>query len=186
MRHLSSFALALAAFLPVLAACSGTATEVPSDDDTSTVDSEVNAGKPGPAKLTCAEVFGTCVALTPGSCAGGTWADANVVSCGGGIGVGCCVRPTPPPPPPAPPPYVCPELTPPAPGFCPGGKITARKNEHGCTVGFDCVPPPPVPSCAAAGGTCVGLYPGACPSGNWGAPSTHACGPGIGVGCCLP
>lgn len=32
----------------------------------------------------------------------------------------------------------CPQLSPPAPGFCSGGRIVPRKNEAGCTTGYDC------------------------------------------------
>lgn len=35
-------------------------------------------------------------------------------------------------------PNECPSIHPPAPGFCPNGKIKARKDENGCTIGFDC------------------------------------------------
>jgi inhibitor of cysteine peptidase len=33
----------------------------------------------------------------------------------------------------------CPELAPPSPDFCRNGEIKAKKNEQGCTVGFECV-----------------------------------------------
>ncbi len=32
----------------------------------------------------------------------------------------------------------CPELAPPAPGFCKNGQIKPRKNDSGCTIGYDC------------------------------------------------
>lgn len=216
MNHfLSSFALSLGLVMPVLAACSGatTADPVPADgsgDTASTddgnvesVDSDVKSGK----KKACSAVGGTCVGLSPSSCTGGHFADATQVSCGSGVGAACCIQ--------------CPVLSPPAPGFCPDGKVVVRKGANGCDAGFECekqecpsiVQPPPgfcpdgtlVPTknpttgcingfdckpkpnaCTAAGGTCVGLAPGSCPSGNWADYTTHSCGTGIGVGCCLP
>jgi hypothetical protein len=202
----------------VLAACGGATSEDPSSNNgaitnepggepVDTVDSDVKSGK----KQTCASVGGGCVGLSPSSCAGGHWADASKVSCGGGLGVGCCIScPVLSPPSPTfcpdgkivpikgangciggydcvkPTPADCPELTPPAPGFCPGGSIVPRKDaSSGCLVGFDCIPAP-TNACTAAGGTCVGLAPSSCPSGHWGDATTHSCGGGIGVGCCLP
>ena len=38
---------------------------------------------------TCAAAGGTCVALTPTSCASGDWGDP--ATCGGSVGVGCCL-----------------------------------------------------------------------------------------------
>ncbi len=171
MKHaLSSFALSLGLVLPVLAACSGNTTEdpVPADDreSTGTVDADVKAGR----KKSCAAVGGACVGLSPSSCSGGHFADATKVSCGGGIGVACCVT--------------CPVLSPPAPGFCPDGKVVPRTNENGCAAGFDCVTPPN--ACVSAGGTCVGLSPSSCPAGHIGDATTYSCGSGIGVACCLP
>lgn len=32
----------------------------------------------------------------------------------------------------------CPQLSPPAPGFCTGGTIKAKKDANGCTTGFEC------------------------------------------------
>lgn len=180
MKHFfSSFALTLGLALPVLAACGGATSDVPgaSGDGTATggsgnesvdtADSDVKSGK----KQSCASVGGACVGLAPSSCADGHWADASKVSCGGGVGVACCIS--------------CPVLSPPAPGFCPDGKIVPIKNANGCTGGFDCVPPAGN-ACTAAGGTCVGLAPASCASGHWGDASTHSCGGGLGVGCCLP
>lgn len=39
----------------------------------------------------CTSAGGKCVGLSPSSCASGHWADAPTHSCGGGIGVGCCM-----------------------------------------------------------------------------------------------
>jgi inhibitor of cysteine peptidase len=33
----------------------------------------------------------------------------------------------------------CPQLSPPAPGFCSGGQIKAKKDANGCTTGYECV-----------------------------------------------
>jgi hypothetical protein len=40
---------------------------------------------------TCVDAGGSCVALAPGSCATGTVGDATQYSCGGGLGVECCL-----------------------------------------------------------------------------------------------
>jgi hypothetical protein len=121
---------------------------------------------------TCASVGGQCVGLSPTSCPSGRWADAAEITCGPGIGAGCCLP-------------ECPVLSPPHPSFCPDGTIVPRKDDTGCVVGFDCVAPAPN-ACEAAGGACVGLSPSSCPSGNWADASTHGCGGAVGVGCCLP
>jgi len=178
MRHtLSSLLLAAGLLFPVLTACSGTVGDGSDDGSTDSADSEVKKGK---KKQTCAAAGGACVALTPTACAGGTWADASKISCGGGLGVGCCLpAPTPPPPP------VCPMLSPPAPGFCTGGTVTPKVDPTtGCTVGFDCVLPPKT-ACESKGGACVALTPTACAGGTFADASTHSCGGGLGVACCI-
>jgi hypothetical protein len=193
MKHfLPSFALSLGLVMPLVAACSGSTadgTSEPAADGTATgasasepVDTVASDVKSGKKKKTCASVGGTCVGLAPSSCAGGTWADASKVTCGHGLGVGCCVEAAPPPPPPP----VCPELVQPPPGFCPGGSVVPQHDAStGCIVGFDCVPGA-TNACTAAGGTCVGLAPSSCAAGHWGDASTHSCGGGLGVACCLP
>jgi hypothetical protein len=46
-------------------------------------------------RLPCEVAGGECVALTPSSCADGEVGDANTYSCGGGLGVMCCLpKPT--------------------------------------------------------------------------------------------
>lgn len=45
----------------------------------------------GGAGNSCQAAGGQCVGITPSSCQNGTWGDANQYSCGGGIGVGCCL-----------------------------------------------------------------------------------------------
>ena len=224
--RLSSFLIAFGIFLPLATACTASATDDGANDDDS-VSPEVKSGKK--KKVSCASVFGQCVGLSPSSCKQGVWANANDVTCGGGLGVGCCIEPTfpppPPPPPPLPPPSACaakggqchglspsnctdgtwmpvsthscggglgvgccvscPMLSPPAPSFCPGATITPKKDATtGCTIGYECAPPA-ANTCEAKGGSCVGLSPASCPSGNWGLATTHSCGPAIGVGCCL-
>lgn len=210
MKHaLSSFALSLSLVLPLLAACSGSTVDEPAPatdgTDTESVDSEVKSGR----KKSCAAVGGACVGLSPSSCSDGHFADATKVSCGKGIGTACCIScPVLSPPSPsfcpggkivprkgangcpggfdcvAPTPADCPELVQPPPGFCPGGSVVPRKGANGCTVGFDCVSSPN--ACVAGGGKCVGLSPSSCPGGNWADATTHSCGGGLGVGCCLP
>jgi hypothetical protein len=76
----------------------------------------------------------------------------------------------------------CPTLSPPAPSFCDGGPYAARYSPGGCIIGYACAPV----ACADAGGTCVGLAPGSCPSNRYGDASKYSCGGGIGTGCCLP
>lgn len=137
MKRISFFLFALA-----LAAGCSSSTD-PTGDDTDATDSEIKKG--GTKKLACADVGGQCVGIHYQACQGGTWADANAVTCGSGIGVGCCVKPQPPPPP----------------------------------------PPPPVSQCEAKGGQCVAITPTACADGTFGDASTHSCGGGIGVGCCI-
>lgn len=206
------FALALAA------GCSSSTDR----DDAASTDSEL--AKDSSSKLACADVGGRCVGLHYLACQGGTWADANAVTCGGGIGVGCCVIPHPPPPPPPPAQtqceskggrctglspsacpegffadasdlscgsgigvgccWACPALSPPSPDFCPNGTTKPRKDEAGCVRGYDCVQPTPT-DCEAKGGECVGLSPSSCAGGTWADAATHSCGPGIGAGCCL-
>lgn len=43
------------------------------------------------APVTCSDAGGGCVGLAPGSCATNHWGDATKYSCGGGLGVGCCL-----------------------------------------------------------------------------------------------
>jgi|GEM_PF-2692661 len=86
-----------------------------------------------------------------------------------GSGSFCCVTP-------------CPDLVQPPPSFCDGGSAVAKYEPSGCVIGFGCAPL----DCAEAGGTCVGLAPGSCPSNRFGPANKYSCGPGIGTGCCLP
>jgi inhibitor of cysteine peptidase len=43
----------------------------------------------------------------------------------------------------------CPQLSPPAPGFCPGGRITPKHNDAGCVTGYDCIAQCTPTSCGA-------------------------------------
>jgi hypothetical protein len=172
MKRISFLLLALA----LIAGCSSSTDDASDDGDTGSTESDVKKGRK--PKLSCASVGGACIGLSPYNCQGGIWADANAVTCGGGLGVACCVKPQPPPPPP---PDPCPTLSPPSPTFCTGGTITPKKDANGCIVGYDCTT-----QCASKGGQCVGLSPSSCIGGTWADASTHACGSGIGVGCCLP
>lgn len=178
MRLLSSLAVsAFAAFVFVLVpACSSSDDQDPGDP-TAQDDSEVRSKK----KKTCGSAGGVCVGLAPGSCPSDNWADATKVSCGGGLGTGCCL-PSVVPPPPEP---SCPTLSPPAPGFCPNGTVVPRTNANGCVTGYDCVPSN-LNACESVGGACVGIAPSSCPDGRWGEPTKFSCGGGIGAGCCLP
>jgi len=76
----------------------------------------------------------------------------------------------------------CPELPQPPPGFCDGGPVAPTYDSAGCISGFACTPI----LCAAAGGACVALVPGACATNHVGDASKYSCGAGIGVQCCLP
>ena len=151
-QALTSLVVSLSLLVPVVTACS--ADDAAGDSNTGDVDSEVKSGK----KQTCGAVGGACIGLTPTSCPSNNWADASKVSCGGGVGVGCCLpSAVPPPPPPVP---DCPLVSPPPPGFCSDGKIVPRFNENGCSAGLDCIPnDPPCPEIMAP-------PPGFCPDGN--------------------
>lgn len=41
--------------------------------------------------IACTDAGGTCVAITPDACPDGMFGDANVYSCGSGVGTGCCL-----------------------------------------------------------------------------------------------
>jgi hypothetical protein len=58
--------------------------------DTSTF-TKGSANAPPATQNACQAAGGSCVALSPGSCANGTVVDANTFSCGGGLGVECCM-----------------------------------------------------------------------------------------------
>ncbi len=156
----------------VTAACSGGDVAIgDADDALKQKDAGPDAKDGGPA--TCAAQGGTCEAITPANNAlCGSWGDP--ASCGGGVGVGCCL-------------HVCPDLVAPSPGFCPGGKVTEKKDASGCSY-YDCeaADAGPTNTCTGAGGTCEALTPAnnaSCP--RWGDASKFSCGGGVGVGCCL-
>ncbi len=127
------------------------------------------ANDAGPAANTCTAAGGECRALSlPQAC--DNWGGSQY-SCGGGVGVGCCLP-------------SCPNLVQPGPGFCTNGTVVTKTNAAGCMY-YDCVldAGPAPTACAAGGGICKGLVPGACPAPqSW---SSLSCGGGVGVGCCL-
>lgn len=45
----------------------------------------------GCAPLSCTSAGGQCVGIAPGTCPGNKFGDATKYSCGGGVGVGCCL-----------------------------------------------------------------------------------------------
>lgn len=47
----------------------------------------IDAGHP----IACETAGGSCVAVTPTSCTDGTWGAMQDYTCGGGLGVGCCL-----------------------------------------------------------------------------------------------
>ena len=123
-----------------------------------------DAGAVDAAKGTCASEGGAC---TPqgGSC---TKVDSTGLTCAVAGEICCLVS--------------CPELQQPPPGFCDGGPIAQTFAANGCVNGFACAPV----ACAAAGGGCVGLAPGNCPSNHIGDANRYSCGGGLGTMCCLP
>ncbi len=72
----------------------------------------------------CPTGRGQCVGISPTSCPDGVFAPSDVASCGGGIGVGCCVS--------------CPQIVAPN---CPPDRPTVKpdKDAYGCTVGAICI-----------------------------------------------
>lgn len=167
-------------FFLTLAVATGCSSSAEPADDTGAADSEIQAAPkpscepepppPPPPATQCEAKGGTCVGLSPAACEEGFFADASTHACGGGIGVGCCIA--------------CPVLSPPAPGFCPDGVVEPRTDESGCVRGFDCKPAPAT-ACEAKGGACVALTPSSCQNGTWADATTHPCGGGLGVGCCI-
>jgi hypothetical protein len=134
----------------------------------------------------CESAGGSCVALYPGSCKNGTVGDANTYSCGGQLGVECCL-------PNEPTQNACESAggtcVPLVPDACANGTV-GDANTYSCGGGLGvecCLPPQPTQNaCEAAGGSCVALSPGSCPNGTVGDANTYSCGGGLGVECCLP
>ena len=103
--HLSSLA-ALAVTLPILAACSspvvvamsvggsgGSSSSTGSPTSTGTggaTTTSTSTGTGGGAN-TCVQAGGQCEPVTPGACTNGMVGDASTYSCGGGVGVLCCL-----------------------------------------------------------------------------------------------
>lgn len=80
----------------------------------------------GGALVSCESIGGSCVGLTPSSCSG-SFADASKVSCGGGVGVGCCVS--------------CPDISQPTSSFCSPDTSTPVLDKNattGCESGYHC------------------------------------------------
>ena len=155
----------------------------------------VDAGSPDTGVVTCMSAGGSCVALVPGSCpAPRMIGSASMYSCGGGLGVECCL--------PAPATDAGTSVTCVSaggmcvglfPGACPAPAMVgdARMYTCGGGLGLECCLPGTTtdaggpPTCASAGGTCVPLVPGSCPAPSM-VGSGYTCGSGLGVECCLP
>lgn len=88
---------------------------VPKDQD--------GGSAPDAAAPPCPSGRGQCVGISPTSCQDGVFAPSEVASCGGGVGVGCCVS--------------CPQIVAP---ICPPDRqvIKPDKDVYGCTVGAFC------------------------------------------------
>lgn len=179
MRSLSLFSsLALAASTALtVVACSSSDVSIGEQDLTG--DPAADAGA---APGSCAALGGQCVGLAPASCPSGRWASTSEGSCGDGLGVGCCLP-------------SCPQLSPPAPSFCPDGTITPRKDASGCIRGYECEAGDAgapdggdsgLATCESIGGQCAGLATSSCKGmGRWADMSKVTCGGAIGVGCCV-
>lgn len=113
----------------------------------------------------CVAEGGTCAPSGVGHC---TKVDTTGLTCASAGEICCLVS--------------CPELQQPPPGFCDGGPVAQTYAANGCVNGFACAPV----TCAAAGGACVGLAPGTCPSNHVGEATRYSCGGGLGTMCCLP
>jgi hypothetical protein len=79
----SLFLLPIALFF---AACSGS-----TGSGSTSANAGGSGGAGGESGIACTAAFGTCVAVTPDACPNGTFGDANMYSCGDGVGVGCCL-----------------------------------------------------------------------------------------------
>jgi len=126
--------------------------------------------QPDPDCTPCEAAGGACVALYPGNCADGTIGDANVYSCGGGLGVMCCLPALPPEPTPCE--AAGGACVADAPGACQGGTIgDATEYSCGGGIGVMCCLPDP---------ECTPPDPGQCPIGMC------YCGTQVGVdeNCC--
>lgn len=134
----------------------------PSGDDGGTKDS---GGDGGPPVACTAAPGGPGTCLTTGSACREAEPSLTCPT----AGTFCCTQP-------------CPSIAQPAPGFCDGGPYAPTYDSKACVVGFACAPV----ACTSAGGTCVGLAPGACTTGHVGDATKYSCGSGIGVMCCLP
>lgn len=172
----SSLALVATASLAVVACSSA---DLSIGEQELTGDPSADAGA---APGSCASLGGQCVGLAPTSCPSERWASTSEGSCGDGVGVGCCLP-------------SCPQLSPPAPSFCPDGTITPRKDASGCIRGYECEPrdggssdggDAGLVTCDSLGGLCAGLSTSSCKGmGRWADMSKVTCGGAVGVGCCV-
>lgn len=129
-------------------------------EDATSTDAGVDA-----SERTCASEGGTCGPPGNGFC---KKVDTTGLTCAN-VSDTCCL-------------VSCPELQQPPPGFCDAGPVAQTFAANGCVNGFVCAPT----TCVAAGGSCVGLAPGNCPSNNIGDATKYSCGGGVGTMCCLP
>lgn len=177
-RVVSAVLVASAFGAAIVLACGGDVvlgddTAPDADADAATVDGGATpdgsapdaARDDGATTGTCVAEGGTCGPSGVGMC---TKPDTTGLTCPT-AGDTCCL-------------VSCPELQQPPPSFCDGGPVAQTYTANGCVNGFACAPV----TCAAAGGTCVGVAPGTCPSNHVGEATRYSCGGGIGTMCCLP
>jgi hypothetical protein len=142
----------------------GGATDGASGDATPKPDAAPDGGPPDAPPVTCESILGACQAQGT-AC---MQADTSGATCAN-AGDFCCKT-------------TCPTLSPPAPSFCDGGTPVPKYGSGKCIVGYGCAPL----GCTEAGGQCVALTPGSCPSNHVGDAQKYSCGGGLGVMCCLP
>ena len=106
----------------------------------------------------CSQAGGSCVAVYPGTCASGV-VDSSL-SCGPGVGSECCL-----------------------PGGAGGSSGAGGSTETGGNNGTGGSTSAPVNACTQAGGSCVGVLPGACAPGI--VNLSLSCGSGVGTECCM-
>ncbi len=112
---------------------------------------------------TCASIGGSCLA------SGSACTTKDLTATCAGAGQFCCK-------------VQCPSIIAPGPNFCDGGTYAAKYASNGCMTSFACAPV----LCTAAGGTCVPLVPGSCPTNHYGDATKYDCGLNLGTTCCLP
>jgi hypothetical protein len=132
-------------------------------------------------RMPCDLAGGSCVALYPGACADGVVGDANDYSCGGGLGVMCCL------PKPAENACVaaggsCVGL---APGNCADG-VVGDANDYSCGGGLGVMCCLPKPAGSAEGEMCGGFAGIRCADGLYCKYAEGMCGMGDTSGTCQP